>query len=1083
LDASRSFRIVQAASAAARLAAAVSFLRQFPQDHPVTIVSATRGAADDLARRLAVERGAILGLSRFSLTQLAARVAVTRLAGEGIAAATTLGGQAISARATFDASREGSLTYLAGVATAPGFPRALAHTLAELGAAGVAPDALAQAGRSGPDLARLLMRARSEYDAAATADRARLFVTAAAAVEDAPELHAPLLLLDVGVQSAAEGRFVAALCGVAEAILATVPEHDHDARAALEAAGGAVERLVESSASGLDQLRASLFGDHAPPVRELDASVRFFSAPGEGREAVEIARRILAEARDGTPFDEMAVLVRAPHQYHGLLEHALNRAGIPAAFDHGTRRPLPAGRAFLALLACASEGLSARRFAEYLSLGQVPRPSEIPAQAQDAAPAVADEVFAGFREAAPLPDAGDDSRFLPAPRRWERLIVDASVIGGGPERWARRLDGLAGQFARQLEEAQRDDPESGRVLAIGRDITRLAELRSFALPLISQMAAWPGAAPWGDWLRALEAFTPQALHTPGYVLRVLADLRPMAAVGPVSIDEVRSVLADRLRLVESEPPVRRYGRVLVTSPAHVRGRAFAVVFVPGLAERMFPQKPRQDPLLPDTARERLNAGGPPGMSMPTRGERGRQERLLLHLAVGAATQRLYVSYPRLEVAEGRARVPSFYAIDVLRGATGRIPEYETLARTAAEAGDPGLAWPAPDDPESAIDEQEHDLSVLRRLLEAGDPASVRGHAQYILKQNAALWRSVSGRWARAERKWSSFDGVARVNERTREALAAQRLVARTYSLSALQRFAACPYQFLLGAIYRLQPAEQPQPLQRLDPLTKGSLIHRIQADFFRALDRQRALPVTAPTVAAALAVLDDVVAEVAERYREQLSPAIDRVWREEIDGIARDLRGWVRNLAVDGDAWMPKFFEFAFGLRPDEGRDPNSVPDSVSIDGRFTLRGSVDLVEEHRHEGTLRVTDHKTGRDRTRAPLVIGGGAVLQPVLYSMAVEQATGKAVSSSRLSFCTSLGGYKIQPASLDAASRRIGVEALEIVDRAIERADLVAAPADGACTWCDYRVVCGPNEEQRVSRKPQERLSDLLELRHRP
>ena len=38
----------------------------------------------------------------------------------------------------------------------------------------------------------------------------------------------------------------------------------------------------------------------------------------------------------------------------------------------GTKVPDPSGRAFLALLACASEGLSARRFSEYLSLGQVP---------------------------------------------------------------------------------------------------------------------------------------------------------------------------------------------------------------------------------------------------------------------------------------------------------------------------------------------------------------------------------------------------------------------------------------------------------------------------------------------------------------------------------------------------------------------------------------------------------------------------------------------------------------------------------------------------------------------------------------
>ena len=54
-------------------------------------------------------------------------------------------------------------------------------------------------------------------------------------------------------------------------------------------------------------------------------------------------------------FDEMAILVRAPQSYFGLLEHALERAGVPAWFDRGTRRPHPAGRAFLALLACAAE--------------------------------------------------------------------------------------------------------------------------------------------------------------------------------------------------------------------------------------------------------------------------------------------------------------------------------------------------------------------------------------------------------------------------------------------------------------------------------------------------------------------------------------------------------------------------------------------------------------------------------------------------------------------------------------------------------------------------------------------------------
>ena len=100
--------------------------------------------------------------------------------------------------------------------------------------------------------------------------------------------------------------------------------------------------------------------------------MRLFSAPGEGRECVEIARRILDEARAGVRFDEMAVFLRSPREYLGLLENAFERAGISAWFDRGARRPHPSGRAFLAILSCAVERLSAIRFAEYLSLAQVP---------------------------------------------------------------------------------------------------------------------------------------------------------------------------------------------------------------------------------------------------------------------------------------------------------------------------------------------------------------------------------------------------------------------------------------------------------------------------------------------------------------------------------------------------------------------------------------------------------------------------------------------------------------------------------------------------------------------------------------
>ena len=81
--------------------------------------------------------------------------------------------------------------------------------------------------------------------------------------------------------------------------------------------------------------------------------------------------------------------------------------------------------------------------------------------------------------------------------------------------------------------------------------------------------------------------------------------RPMGTVGPVPLTEVRDVLADRLRSLEVDPPANRYGRVFVGSPHQARGRSFKVVFVPGLAERLFPQKLREDPLLLDDAAHEL----------------------------------------------------------------------------------------------------------------------------------------------------------------------------------------------------------------------------------------------------------------------------------------------------------------------------------------------------------------------------------------------------------------------------------------------------------------------------------------------
>jgi CRISPR/Cas system-associated exonuclease Cas4 (RecB family) len=1099
-------RVVRSTSAAARLTAAVNFLHSRPPFSEVVVISASRGAADDLARTVAKELGATFGILRFSLTELAARAAAQFYDGRRTAG-TEASSEAMAARVTFDATAAGELAYFAPVAKMPGFPKALARTVHELRLAGYlqrdlsTSTAPAAAGierhPAVTDLECLLTRIEMELKRSGIDDRAALFHTASQAWRSGRVSWAglPVLLLDVTIDSRCEQEFVHTLVERAATALATIPDDDTRARGAFERMGAGIERLPDAaqSASDLAHLRKYVFTNERPPIRERSGDVTLFSAPGEGREALEIIRRILDEAQAGVRFDEMAVFLRTPQQYLGLLEHAAARGGVPVYFDRGTRRPDPAGRAFIALLSCGVDGLSAKRFDEYLSLGQVPR-LELSTPGQPNPPIVPrDEVFERSNAEPggtddpehaipepPLADSDEDAIVagtLRSPWKWEELIVESSVVGGrtrqdGKRRWRRRLDGLAEEYRLRIAELMRDEPESARIRRYERDLANLTHLRRFALPIVDTLAEWPEQATWGDWITRFSKLVRQALVRPERVLRTLADLRPMSDVGPVSLEEARDVLHDRLVTLDWDPPARRYGRVFVGTPHQARGRSFRVVFVPGLAERVVPQRPREDPLLLDDRRRAIEA------DLVVQDDRSSAERLLLKIAIGAASERLYLSYPRMDVAETRARVPSFYALDVMRAITGRVPDHRVLAANAAEEAGANLAWPAPADPDRAIDDLEHDLAVLKPLLDSRDPASVKGRAHYLLGLNEPLRRSVINRWARGRTLWSSSDGLVKTTPAISPALTKNRLGQRAYSLSALQRFAACPYQFLLATIHRLEPWDEPEPLVRMDPLTRGSLFHKVQAEFLRVMDRNGELPVALDRLPVAARLLDATLDEVAKEYEEKLAPAIERVWRDEIGELRRDLGIWLRKLAGER-AWIPKYFEFSFGLN-DAGRDPRSLPESVRVDGRFILRGSVDMIEHRADLDVYRITDHKTGKNRSNKDLVVGGGAVLQPVLYSAAIEQGLGVRVVEGRLFYCTTAGGFGEHPIVINDYTKRQGLEVLEIVDRAVEQGFLAAAPAERACTWCDFRPVCGPREEERIKRKAKERLADLESLR---
>jgi ATP-dependent helicase/nuclease subunit B len=1087
-------QIVSSHDAGTRLSSAAQWLNEYPPDAEILILSPTREAGDEFVRHAALSTGARFGLTRITLNQIASVLAAPGLARTGVAPASGLVLAAVAARSVHLLLSEEKLDYFSEVATRPGFPTAAARTLEELRMNGADYDQLEVLPRGGSNLAALAARTEKELSAAHLADRASLFRAAIEAVERSQTTNTrfvglPLLLLDVSLTTKLETRLVAALAHRSPAVFATAARGDEKSIANLEAALNC--NSIYSSAGenncSLASLKRHVFEESTPDKAKLDDSVRLTSWPGEARECVEIARFIQQEAALGLPFDKMAVFLRSTTEYISHLEEAFRRASIPVYFARGTTRPDAAGRALLALLACASDGLSARRFAEYVSLAQVPDLSNAGSEFErhwsqphhDLLPFITEpEIEEEQPEEPPLPVEPNQpvvDGSLRAPWRWERLLVESAVIGG-EERWERRSAGLERELQVRRDELR--DEDENRALAIERDIRDLTHLRDFALPLIKLLAAFPTRATWGEWLARLSELAASALKEPEGVIETLTELAPMSPVGPVELFEVQQVLTPRLRELAVPPPRRRYGCVFVGSAEAARGMSFDVVFVPGLAEKLFPRKVVEDPILLDVERRKLEK-----IELTTQRDRVANERLALRLALGAACRTLYLSYPRIDIQQARPRVPSFYGLEALRAAEGDLRGFEELGLLAESGTTARLGWPAPADPFDAIDEAEYDLALLARLVDA-DPEATTGTAHYLLDSNPHLARSLRSRSRKWLRRWTGFDGLVDPDPIAAEALMPHRLTSRSFSPTALQNYAACPYRFFLQAVHRLQPREEPAALEVIDPLTRGSLFHKVQFELLTMLRSAGELPITDKNIDRTIEAADDVLARVADSYRDKLWPAIPKVWEDGINLIRADLHEWLRRHAEAEDGWVPYKFELAFGLagRDREEEDPASVPEPVPVIGDLKLRGSIDLVERH-VSGKIRATDHKTGKARAGEGVVIGGGEHLQPVLYALACEKLLEDPVESGRLYYCTADGEYKERVVMLDQYARGYAGIMADTVGQALIEGFLPAAPAHDACVWCDYLAVCGPHEERRVAMKPKQRLVQLGTLRDLP
>jgi RecB family exonuclease len=761
-----------------------------------------------------------------------------------------------------------------------------------------------------------------------------------------------------------------------------------------------------------------------------DDSVQLVSAPDPVAEAREAARACLAWAKEGIPFREMAVTYRQADLYRPLVEAVFTEAGVPVYLDDGP--PLaerPVGRRILALLDLIGTPLRRRDVMAFLSDGWMPKETR--------------------------------ERFGGAPRaRWDAISRRAGIVEG-PEQWAQRL----ALFAADLRARDEGDEEPDQWRA-GR-IADAESLAAFVAELAWRLGDHPERCSWGEALDHLQPLLTDFVDDAKDVVTFLDQLRDLDELIPeVEFTRVVAVVRAEVRAMRAgdldegrQGAFRRRGvNVLdLNQLHHLRFRAVAVL---GLTERSFPPPPRQDPLLLDAERRRLNAAG--GWDLPLRAEGPDREPLQFGLAVHAARERLLLSTRRAEEAGGRAQLPSVFfrlAAGALAGRRVRLEEVAGLPWVRRlRAGRVGAARV-----EGALTLAERD----RTLLEL-DPTTGRTVLERIEPRAARADALRRARWA--DRTLTAYDGVL-AGEAGRAAIDEW---LRTGALSAtgLERYAVCPFRFFLDRVLRVRPLEEPERLWRIDALTKGSLVHRVLERFVT----EHAVPLAAATRATHLEALLRIGAEECDGAEAAGLTGSPLLWQADRREILEDLERWLDVELAGADPALPhREVEVTFGM-PARTLAPSGLateePLIVHAAGReVRLRGSVDRIDHG--PGGFRVIDYKTGAGRNLPKdNRLAAGQALQLPLYlrAAAVLLDADTAAGTASYVLVSRRGGF-----------RSIHFEGSALVDRAedveaalgrivggIAEGDFHPEPSDRNCRYCDYGDLCDVGRDRQRERK---------------
>ncbi|MCK4628876.1 MAG: exodeoxyribonuclease V subunit gamma, partial [Sedimentisphaerales bacterium] len=387
-----------------------------------------------------------------------------------------------------------------------------------------------------------------------------------------------------------------------------------------------------------------------------------------------------------------------------------------------------------------------------------------------------------------------------------------------------------------------------------------------------------------------------------------------------------------LRLI---PPV--LDQVLVGTIERSRHPQIQAAFVLGLNERNFPQVIPPDAFFTDPQRELLQEGG--FELGPASGEKLLHERYLAYIALTRARKFLWAGYI---VADDKANVlnPSSFIDNIFNAVDDAV-----FVRLGEDLG------------QANIDK----ISTVGQL--AGQLARAFSDSRQDYRSVDPIWEQLY-HYARSREDWAGslrrgLAGLTYRNLAVLDSVTVEKLFSANLagSVSRLETFAACPFQFFARYVLRIEPRAE----LKLAAPDMGSFYHEALYQIFLLMRRAEldwsdlSDVKIEDFIAEAVSKLTEVGRDFAElreqssRNRFLLSLAAER-----LGGFCRSLRA----TAAAGD-FHQRYGELGFG---DGGAIP-ALEIAMAGGRRLVLRGKIDRIDmSARPDGRvgLSVIDYKT---------------------------------------------------------------------------------------------------------------------------